>query len=178
MLKKVALVVVALALVAVVPVTGQNPKFVSGDIMIGWVETTVPPDTKCLGGEPVTPAPPYYLPCSEDTTHVVGRDEVQIWYPAPGSAPARLDGPITFVVNCNMSADYRGPCFGTFVWDVPGIGRWEGSWTAPVMDLLTYESRMAMVGHGVSGEVEGLQLVFDGGSAPYDWYISGSFRIH
>ena len=112
--------------------------------------------------------------------HILGRGEVQSWWPfvlAPQVEPL-LTGPITFVVNCNFNAQYRGPCWGTFTSDVPGVGRWEGSWTAPVMDLLTYESRMSMVGHGSGGEIAGTQMKFDGGSAPYEWFVSGNVRIH
>lgn len=46
------------------------------------------------------------------------------------------------------------------------------------MDLLTYESRMSMVGHGSGGETAGTQMKFDGGSAPYEWFVSGNVRIH
>jgi hypothetical protein len=44
-----------------------------------------------------------------------------------GSIAALLKRPIRFVINCNMHASYREPCWGTFEWDVPGTGVWEGN---------------------------------------------------
>ena len=58
---------------------------------------------------------------------------------------------------------------GTFEWQVPAAGgAWKGSWTSPVMDLLTYQSVIAMVGHGTGG-LDGKQLKVDGFSNPGDW---------
>lgn len=102
---------------------------------------------------------------------------------APGEASlsdpvaSLLNGPLNFVVNCNFNADYRGPCWGTFRWEAAG-GRWEGHWTAPVMDLMTYESRLSMVGFGEGGALDGKQLKVDGFSNPGDWYITITARIH
>ena len=179
MLRRTALVIVAIVVGSGMLAVAQNPTFALADVQIGYFGTVVPPDVTCAGGEPSgLPFPP----CSAETTHALARGEIQTWGPVPFSdvepVPELLNGPITFVVNCNMNADYRGPCWGTFEWDIPGIGTWEGSWTAPVMDLLTYESRLSMVGHGVGGEIDGKQLKFDGGSAPYEWYITGTVRIH
>jgi hypothetical protein len=180
MLQKVVLVVVALALAAIVPVAAQNPRFDNLEIRLMWTTTVTPPDLRCEGGEP-TGLP--FPQCSEGTKHIVGRNEVQTWWPMPvpfeGSVPDELNGPIIFVVNCNFSADYRGPCRGTFRWELSEDVYWEGTWTAPVMDLVTYEARMSMVGHGVGGEIDGMQIKFDGASEPPDnWFIIGSVRIH
>jgi hypothetical protein len=106
-----------------------------------------------------------------------GRNEVQTWVVVP-PAPDELNGPITFVVNCNFNASVRGPCWGTFEWTLASGAKWQGSWTSPVMDLLTYESRMSMVGVGEGGAIDGRHLRFDGGSAPGEEYISGTIRIH
>ncbi len=174
--KKALLVLAAVALVAALPAGGQNPAL-NGEAQLGWVATVVPPEITCAGGLP-TGLP--FPQCSEGTRHILGRNEVQTWWPfvlAPQLEPL-LTGAITFVVNCNFDAQYRGPCWGTFTWDVPGVGQWAGSWTAPVMDLLTYESRISMVGHGAGGEIAGRQMKFDGGSAPYEWFVSGNVRIH
>jgi hypothetical protein len=177
---KRALLVVLLLALAAAPASAQAKEmtFLEG-FQIGWVYTDAPPVVKCIGGELVVPAPPYYVPCSEGTQHVIARNEVQTWTPAPGQdVPPVLDGAITFQVNCNMNGNYRGPCFGAFEWTVPGVGgKWVGTWTSPVMDLLTYESVFSMVGHGVGGEIDGKQLKFDGGSAPLDWYVTGTIRI-
>ena len=177
MLKKVALVV-ALAIVSVGPAAAdQHPKFIVGDAQIGYMQTVQPPEIRCVGGQPT--GLPFPM-CSEGTKRIIGKKEVQIWGPGvmSDSVRAMLDGPITFVVNCTLDANYRGPCWGTFEWDVPNVGKWAGFWVAPVMDLITYESQMSMVGFGVSGQLHGKQMKFDGGSAPWDWYISGSVRIH
>ena len=44
-----------------------------------------------------------------------------------------------------------GGAGGAFEWNIPSVGVWEGTWTAPVVDLMTYESELSMVGHGVGG---------------------------
>jgi len=176
MLRRAASVILTLVAVSCLLVAGQNAKFTFGGIQIGYAGTLVVPQVRCEGGVP-TPEGPF--PCSEGTKRVFGRSEAQLWYPnAPTENVAPLlNGPITFVVNCNMDGQYRGPCWGTFEWDVPGVGVWEGTWTAPVMDLVTYESQVSMVGHGVGGAIEGKQLMFDGSSAPWEWYITGTVRI-
>jgi hypothetical protein len=143
---------------------GENPKFVTGEVLLGYVETTVPPQMRFMG-----------------TQRISGRSEVQSWLPysEEENVPVSplIAGPITFVVNCNFDSNLRGPCWGTFEWHVPGVGTWEGTWTAPVMDLMTYESEISMVGHGMGGEIDGKQLKLDGGSAPGDFYIKATWRI-
>jgi len=177
MRKNLAVGVVALALVSAAPVAGQNRKSVVGDAQLGFMETLQTPEVTCAGGEPTGLSFPV---CSEGTQRILGRNEVQLWVPATLSDPIRdlLTGTITFVVNCTFNPEYRGPCWGTFEWEVPGVGLWTGSWVAPVMDLVTYESKLSMVGFGAGGQIDGMQLKFDGGSAPGDWYISGQVRIH
>ncbi len=164
MLKKIAFAAVILALASAVPTAGQQTgRVVTGTALLGYIETPTPPVQRYVGAR------------------VVSRGAVQIWSLGPGTDPALLpwlDGEITFVVNCNFSASYKGPCWGTFEWDVPGAeGVWVGTTTSPLMDLATYESRFSMVGHGVGGAIDGKQLRFDGGSAPGDWYITGTVRI-
>jgi hypothetical protein len=174
---KRSIVHVAILVAVSGPLTaGEKQKFVVGEVQLGYLETKVPPQVRCIGGE-LTDLP---LPqCSEGAQRVFGRSEVQIWAPVnpSESVASLLNGPITFVVNCNMNANYRGPCWGTFEWDVSPVGIWEGTWTAPVMDLMTYESQISLVGHGIGGDIEGMQLKLDGGSAPYDWFITAAVRI-
>lgn len=182
MLRRLSLAVlaVAVALVAAGSTAGQNPKFVLGQVQLEYAGTVTPPETRCIGGEP-TELPFPYLPCTDGTRRILGRSEVQTWWPvnpSPSVAGLLTEGEITFVVNCNFNSGYRGPCWGTFVWEVPGVGTWEGQWTAPVMDLFTYESRLSMVGFGQGGAIDGKQLKFDGGSAAGEYYITGSVRIH
>jgi hypothetical protein len=179
MLKRVAFVVVILALVAPVAASGQDPRAVNGKVLLGFLQTVSLPDTKCVDGQPADQTLPPYLPCSPGTTRAIGRSEVQIWMPvSPSHTVAELlNGPITFVVNCDMNGQYRGPCWGTFEWNVPGVGTWAGFWTAPIMDLVTYESKLSMVGFGSGGQINGKQLVIEGESAPGDWYITSSVRI-
>jgi len=176
MLKRLTLLVTVLVAAAGLQVAGQHSNFSVGEVQLGYLETVVPPLIRCVGGELTGLAFPH---CSEGTQRIFGRSEVQSWVPVDPSAAVAplLSGPITFVVNCNMNADYRGPCWGTFEWSVPGMGTWEGTWTAPVMDLMTYESQISMVGHGIGGEIEGKQIKLDGGSDPGDWYIAATVRI-
>ncbi len=176
MRKSVALVVVMLAFGALALWAGDNPKFVRGSGEIGWIETTVPPQTRCAGGEQIAEFP--Y--CTEGTTRILARGEEQVWGPATLSASVAelLNGPLTFEINCNFDgATLRGPCWGTFVWEVPGVGTWEGHWSAPVMDLMTYESELSMVGYGAGEGIDGMHLKVDGYSNPGDWYITLAVRI-
>ncbi len=175
---KYRLVPALAALALMSTVTAAAPaKFVVGEAQIGWVDTLQPPQVSCAGGEP-TGLP--FPPCSEGTGRILVKDEVQQWAPASLSDSVRswLMGTITFEINCTLNEAYRGPCWGKFEWDVPGVGTWQGSWTAPVMDLITFESKVSMVGFGAGGDIEGKQLRFDGRSAPYDSYITGRVRIH
>jgi len=181
MLTRSAVVCLVITLVCAAPAPAQqdknNDKFLTGDVWLGWVETLRPPDIMCAGGAPTGDVYPPY--CTPETKRIVGRNELQVWmayYPDP-SVAAFVGGEIQFVVNCTMNSAYRGPCWGTFRWELPGGARWEGSWTSPVMDLVTFESRMAMVGFGTGGAIDGKHLMFDGGSNPGDWFITGKVRI-
>ncbi len=173
MLKRVSLVVVILALVAPVAASGEGPRAVNGKVLLGFTAEVGLPVITCVGG---LPSVPY---CDSNTTQVLGRLEVQTWTPASLSRSVAkfLNGPITFVVNCDLNAQFRGPCWGTFEWKVPGVGTWTGFWTAPIMDLLTYESQLSMVGVGSGGEINGRHLELDGSAAPGDWYIASSVHI-
>lgn len=143
------------------PAAGTPQQFIAGQGFIGWAGTTVPPQVMNAGRQVIT------------------RSEQQTWGPAGFSEPlaSLLNGPITFTVNCNFDANLRGPCFGSFTWEVLGGGTWEGRWTAPVMDLYTYESRISMVGVGNGGAINGRHLKVDGFSNPGDWYITVDVRI-
>jgi hypothetical protein len=152
----------------------QKHRTVQGKAQLGYFDLVSPPETTCVGGQLTQGT------CSASTKWILGRLEVQTWEPVylSHSVKKLLNGDITFVVNCDFNAEYRGPCWGTFEWDVPGVGKWQGYWKAPVMDLLTYESRLSMVGVGQGGMIEGKQLKFDGGSAAGEYYITGSVGIH
>jgi hypothetical protein len=173
MLKRVAFVIACLVLVSAVAAAGEEPRAVNGKVLLGFTAEVGWPVITCVGGAPLFPY------CDSSTTQVLGRLEVQTWMPAsPSRSVAKfLNGPITFVVNCDLNAQYRGPCWGTFEWKVPGVGTWTGFWRAPVMDLVTYESQLSMVGVGSGGQINGRQLVIEGESAPGDWYIASSVRI-
>ena len=162
MLRRSMLLVAVIVAASGLLMAGENPKFVTGDVLLGYLGTTVPPQTRFMGNQRIST-----------------RSEIQTWMPVDASgAAALLLGPtITFVVNCNFDSNLRGPCWGTFQWDAPGGGMWEGSWTTPVMDLITYESEISMVGHGMGGEIDGKQIKLDGGSAPNDYYITATVRI-
>lgn len=171
----VVLVIVVLVWGAGSVWAGDNPKFVLGNAEIGWIGTLVAPEIRCAGGEPTGA----YTYCTEETNQILTRGEVQVWEPATlsHSVTEFLDGQLTFEVNCNFNASLRGPCWGTFVWAIPDMGTWEGHWSAPVMDLLTYESEISMVGYGFGEGLNGRHLKVDGYSNPYDWYITLTVRI-
>ncbi len=154
---------------------GGPHQVIVGGGEIGFLETTVQPEIRCAGGEPIWVFP--Y--CSPGTHRVIARDEVQIWAPASLADPVAglLDGPITFTVNCNFSPDLRGPCWGTFTWEVPDTCTWEGHWVSPIMDLMTYESEIRMEGFGDCGALGNLHLKVEGFSNPGDWYITIQARI-
>jgi hypothetical protein len=180
MLRRLSLAALAVALVATGSTAGQNPKFVVGQVMLGFDGTLTRAELKCVGGEPTGLEFPS-LPCTEGTRRVFIRSEVQTWSPVSSSSSVEdllTPGTITLVANCNFNSEYRGPCWGTFTWDVEGVGTWEGQVTSPLQDLMTYESRFSMVGFGRGGAIDGKQLKFDGGSAPFDYYITGTVRIH
>ncbi len=176
MTKWVAAVVLALAGGPGVLWAGPGA-YLGGSGQLGWVATTVAPQIRCLGGQVTGDVVPY---CSADTQRIFGFSEQQIWWPETLTATARvaplLTGPITFAVNCSFDPQYRGPCWGTFAWEVAG-GTWKGHWTMPVMDLMTYESELHMVGVGEGGEIDGLQLKLDGSSNPGDWYVAFDVRL-
>jgi hypothetical protein len=174
MRRKLAFAVVALAVPGSLWAQG-NKKAITGTGFLGYVEATVAPQIRCAGGAVAGPTFPY---CTPDTKRILGRDEEQIWEAVGFASPAAelLDGPITFEVNCNFNPAYRGPCWGKFTWEAAG-GVWEGQWVSPVMDLMTYESEISMVGFGTGGAIDGKQLKVDGGSAPGDWYITVDVRI-
>lgn len=179
MLKTCALVALLVGFFLPASATAQDPRAVNGTVLLGFTQTLLAPTTTCLGGEPADQSVPPYLPCSPGTSLAMGRSEVQVWTPASPSASveALVDGPITFVVNCDMNGQYRGPCWGTFEWIVPGVGTWAGYWTAPIMDLVTYESRISLVGLGTGGDIDGKRIELTGASAPGDWYIASTVRI-
>lgn len=154
---------------------GHSPKFVVGSGLLEYLETTVPPEVRCTHGEPTGSFPP----CTAGSTRYFSRSEEQIWsaIDMSPSIESMLDGPITFVINCNFDANYRGPCWGTFSWEETGGGIWVGQWAAPLMDLITYESKISMTGFGTGGTIDGKHLKVDGFSNAGDYYITMSARI-
>jgi hypothetical protein len=147
----------------------------SGNGLLGWVATTTPPYVMCVGGTQTSETLPY---CSAETQRILGFSEQQLWWPESlaGSGSDLLTGPITFEVNCSFDPAYRGPCWGTFSWEVPG-GTWKGHWTAPTMDLATFESEIHMEGVGEGGDIDGVHLKLDGTSNPGDWYVAFHARL-
>lgn len=174
MYRKVLFVVLGLMLTASLWAGGRHEVTVGGG-QIGWLGTTVQPQIQCPGGEPSGDS----TYCSPETRHILTRDAVQTWVPVSLSETVAdlLDGTITFTVNCNFDPNLRGPCWGTFTWDVPDICSWEGHWVSPVMDLMTYESEIRMEGFGDCGDLGALHLKVEGFSNPYDWYITFRARI-
>ena len=174
MLRKITLAVLVAFLSCPVMIGANDNSNSVVDGLLGYIAPVTPPQVlRCIGGEPIGEEQ-----CSPETHRIISRDEVQTWGPVAlaGEGADLLDGLITFTVNCNFNAEYRGPCWGTFAWDAAG-GTWEGQWVTPVMDLVTYESKISMVGIGEGGDIEGKHLKLDGYSNPGDWYITFTARV-
>lgn len=77
-LRKVALVVVAVGLASTVATASQNPQVVLGRVQIGLAGVTSPPEVKCVDGQPADSTQFPFLPCTGETTRVIGRSEVQV----------------------------------------------------------------------------------------------------
>ena len=178
MLKRTAFVLFVLALAFALPAAGQDEKYpISGQIgLVGYIQS---PQMRVNGPGP-------------EPKHIVARSSVQLWAPADFfpqdflyDTPEPLAGPdhellygtVIFYVNCNFDPEQKGPCWGTFRWELSGTSWWEGSWASPLMDMSTYESLITMVGHGVGGPIDGMQLKVDGYSAPGDYFITFKARV-
>lgn len=126
-----------------------------------------PGDFTCAGGDPTGSFPP----CTPETRHIAlrGRTTLFVYTELDGAAAAMLDGTNTVVSNCNLNASYQGRCWGSFRWEVEGLGAWEGTWSGP-FDLVANQGFYTVIAHGVDGELEGLHLsgtgAYPGGSAP------------
>jgi hypothetical protein len=152
----VALVVLACAWLAADSVPGdqRNPRMLnaSGNMYIGLVD---PGHVTCIGGEATGSFPP----CSPGTQRVVWRDFIGtlMLQDLTGEAAPYLVSTMFTPSNCNLDANYRGPCWGTFHGSDAAIGTWEGSWTG-MLDFATFGASLSMVGTGSGGMVEGLHL--------------------
>ena len=115
----------------------------------------------CIGGQPS--GLPFPL-CSPETNQILIRGTIRnfLYEDRAGAASAMFAGTTRLVFNCNWDKNYSGPCWGTFEWPVPDTnnGKWEGSFTANI-DLLNVVVIASLVGHGVGGDLDGLQMKYD-----------------
>lgn len=123
----------------------------------------------CVGGRLTgLPSPP----CTPETKYALVRGAVRYfnYQELAGPAAAFFNGTPRYVFNCNLNANYSGPCWGTFEWPIDGKGgKWEGTFTATI-DLLKAFVIGSASGYGVGGDLEGLQMRYDilyPGGVPY-----------
>lgn len=174
MLRKVALTILLAAAVAITLVASagakDGPNFLTAtgiEVMTGIQAGEV----KCAGGHPTGLSYPDPA-CSPGTNRTLTRGEVDssILMDVTGTGAAMLQsGSNRVVTNCNLDANLRGPCWGTFELTVPGQGTWEGSWTG-TFDLVNFVASYSAVGHGSGGRIDGFQLKYDAvlnGVLPY-----------
>jgi hypothetical protein len=173
MLRRLALTILLVSAVAVflTPSAGatDNPKF----LMATGTENFLglqPGDVTCAGGQPTG----LHYPdreCSPGTHRTLVRGEVQLIQlsGAIGTAAAMFEGAThRLVLNCNLDADLKGECWGTFKITVTGQGEWEGAWQGR-FDVANLTGFYSAVGHG-SGLLDGLQMkyyaIYNGFTAP------------
>ncbi len=126
-----------------------------------------PGTLRCVGGFPTgLPAPL----CSPGTTKIIirGMRGTATYENLAGTAAAMFDGQNLIEANCNLNANYRGQCWGSFQWTIPGKkGTWEGMYSGE-FDLPSFVATYRATGHGNGGELEGLKLslhaIYPGGS--------------
>jgi hypothetical protein len=113
----------------------------------------------CIGGEPTGSPFPF---CTPGTQRVLIRGSVQSfrYVDLAGPASPLFAGTARYVFNCNWDQNYAGPCWGTFEWPVPGKGSREGTFTGNI-DYLNFVVTGSVVGHGVGGELDGLQMKYE-----------------
>ena len=165
MRRRVALTILLVSAVAVLLTASagaaDNPKFLMAngtEIFLGLQSGEV----KCAGGQPTGLQYPYRQ-CSEGTNRTLVRGEVQtvLLSGVTGTAAAMFAGAThRSVVNCNLDADLKGQCWGTFKMTVPGQGEWEGAWEGQ-FDLANLTGSYSAVGHGLGGPLDGLQMKYD-----------------
>jgi hypothetical protein len=120
----------------------------------------------CIGG---TPQGPF---CSPETKKILVRGAIRFfnYQELAGPAAAFFNGTPRYVFNCNLDKNYSGPCWGTFEWPIADKGgKWEGTFTGEI-DLLKSFVNASVNGHGVGGELDGLQMKYDvlyPGGVPY-----------
>ncbi len=174
MLRKFAFTVLVTAAVAIFLTASagatDNPKFLAAT----GKETIVgiqPGEVKCAGGVPTGQHFPF-PECSPGTNRTLVRGEVDstVLTDVTGTGAAVFQGGTSrIVVNCNLDANLRGPCWGTFELIVPGQGIWEGSWNG-IFDLVNFVGSYSVVGHGSGEQLDGLQMKYDAvynGATPY-----------
>lgn len=165
MMRKIALTILLAAAVAMSVIASasanENRSF---SVAIGK-ETIVgmqPGEVTCIGG---VPTGKYYPDpqCSPGTKRMLVRGEVDssILTDLTGTAaPMFQGGTNRMVVNCNLDANLKGECWGTFEITVPGQGKWEESWSG-TFDLTNLVAFYSVAGHGSGGQLHGLHMKYD-----------------
>jgi hypothetical protein len=153
-----AVVVIALGVAALAVAAASDPP-----LLVATGNELVAPghhdagEVKCVGGEP-TGNP--IVPCSPGTRKTMIRGSVSASQAINIVGPAApfLEGPNTVTRNCNLDANVRGQCWGTFEWLIPGkAGKWEGTWMGQ-FDILSATTIYTAFGVGRGGQLDGLHL--------------------
>jgi hypothetical protein len=130
----------------------------------------------CAGGVLTGGAYPY---CSQETNETLVRGELDgsILTDVTGSGAEMLIGATnTYVSNCNLDRNLRGPCWGTFEMTVPGQGKWDGAWQG-IFDFVNFAASYSLVGHGSGGQLEGKQLKYEAVTDGTTYYAAFTARI-
>jgi hypothetical protein len=123
----------------------------------------------CVGGQPTSLPFPW---CSPETKKIRVREAIRFfdYQELAGPAAPLFAGTPRYVFNCNWDQNYKGPCWGTFEWQIDTKGgKWEGNFAAEI-DLLKGFVKGTVVGHGNGGDLDGLKMKYDilyPGGVPY-----------
>jgi hypothetical protein len=147
----------------------EQPLLVATGNEMAFPGAISPGTVRCIDGEP-TGNPVF--PCTPGTRQILIRDMVSTSAPANMLGPAAefLDGQLEITNNCNLDADMRGQCWGTFEWPVLAKGgRWHGTW-AGQFDMMNAATAYSCRAIGLGGDLAGLSLKYEavmpGWSAP------------
>lgn len=118
----------------------------------------------CAGGRPTGKWFPDAM-CTAGTDRILTRAEVDSTQltGVGGTGAAMFAGATNrLVVNCNLDANLKGYCWGTFEITLSGgQGKFEGTWTGP-FDLTNLVGFYSGDGHGSGGQLHGLRMKYVG----------------
>jgi len=136
----------------------NGPKFLFATGQEATVNVVDPGTATCVGGE-ATGDP--FDPCHGSQRILLDHQVVEaVVLTATGDAAALLGGTDTVTIDCNLDGNLRGQCRGVFEWRVDGDSLWAGTLNG-LFDFSTFTFSYQMVGRGVGGGVDGMQLRYD-----------------